>query len=78
MAAILIFLKFGDHFDFFKSFIYYKTTSNPLISTCVNKLMINYHSLRYFCEIFGHFGFYTPKDPPMHTSKVNMFCNLFI
>ena len=51
-AAILIFLKFGGHFDFFKSFIYCKTTSNPFISTCVNKLMINYHSLRYFCGRF--------------------------
>ena len=47
------------------SFIYCKTTSNPLISTFVNKLMIYYHSLIFFCEIVCHFGFYPPKNPPI-------------
>ena len=51
---------------FVMSFIYCKTTSNPLFSTFVNKMMINYHSLCYFCEIVSHFGFYPPKKPPMN------------
>ena len=61
-------------FIFFKSFIYCKTTSNPLISTCVNKLMINYHSLRYLCDIFGHFGFHPFKNPPMHIRSKQILC----
>ena len=53
-------------FFFFMLFIYCKTTSNPLISTSVNKLMINYHSLCYFCGIVDHFGFYPPNNYPMN------------
>ena len=60
--------------DFFMSFIYCKTTSNPLISTCVSKLMINYHSLCYFCEIFGHFGFHPLKNPPMNIQSKQIVC----
>ena len=54
------------------SFIYCKTTSNPLISTVVNKLMINYHAPCYFCEIEGHFGFHPPKNPPMNIQSKQM------
>ena len=56
------------------SFIYCKTTSNPLISTFVNNLMINYHSLCYFSEIFGHFGFYPPKNPPTNIQSKQILC----
>ena len=59
---------------FFMSFIYCKTTSNPLVSTFVSKLMINYHSLCYFCEIVGHFGFYPPKNPPMNIQSKQTSC----
>ena len=59
---------------FFMSFIYCKTTSNPLVSTFVNKLMINYHSLCFFCEIVGHFGFYPPKNPPMNIQSKQILC----
>ena len=59
---------------FFMSFIYCKTTYNPSISTCVNKLMINYHFLCYFCEIFGHLGFYPPKNPPMNIQSKQILC----
>ena len=46
----------------------------PLISTFVNKLMINYHSLCYFCEIVGHFGFYSPKKHPMNIQSKQILC----
>ena len=59
---------------FFKSLIYCKTTSNPLISTFVSKLVINYHSLCYFCEMSGHFGFYPPKSPPMNIQSKQILC----
>ena len=59
---------------FFMSFIYCKTTSDPLISTFVNKLLINYHSLCYFCEIVGHFGFYPPKNPPINIQSKQILC----
>ena len=59
---------------FFMSFIYCQTTSNPLISIFVNKLMINYDSLCYFCEIVGHFGFYPPKNPPMNIQSKQILC----
>ena len=59
---------------FFMSFIYCKTTYNTLISTFVNKLIINYHSLGYFCEIVGHFGFYPPKNPPMNIQSKQILC----
>ena len=42
---------------FFMSFIYCKTTSNPLISKLASILVINYHSLCYLCEIVSHFDF---------------------
>ena len=59
---------------FFMSFIHCKTTANPLISTLVSKLMINYHSLCYFCEIVSHFGFYPPKNPPMNIQSKQILC----
>ena len=74
MESEMKFNEFGGHFDFFISFIYCKTTVNPLISTVVNKLMLNYHSLCYFCEIFGHFRFYPPKNPPMNIESKQILC----
>ena len=56
------------------SFIYCKTTSNSLINTFVNKLMINYHSLCYLCKIVGHFGLYSPKKPPMNIQSKQIVC----
>ena len=44
------------------------------ISTFVNKLMINYHSLCYFCEIVGHFGFYPPENPSMNIQGKQILC----
>ena len=36
--------------------------------------MINYHSLCYFCDIVGHFGFYPPKNPPMNIQSKYFVC----
>ena len=60
---------------FFMLFIYCKTTSNTLISTFLNKLMIKDHPLCYFCEIVGHFGFYLPKNPPMKIQSKQIMCD---
>ena len=67
---------FGGHSVFFMSFIYCKTTSTPLISTFVKNMMINFHSLCYFCEIIAHFGFYPPKNPPMNIQSKQILCGL--
>ena len=60
--------------NFNMSFIYCRATANPLISTVVNKLMINYYSLCYFCEIAGHFGFYPPKNLSMNIQSKQILC----
>ena len=59
---------------FFMSFIYCKTTFNPLISTLVSTFTINYHYLCYFCEIVSHFVFYPPKNPPMDIQSEQIVC----
>ena len=66
-------MKTGGHFDFFMLLIYCKTTSNPLISTRVNKLMINYHFLCYFCESSAILDF-TILKILLWISRVNKFC----
>ena len=54
------------------SYIYCKITFNPLINIFVNTLMINnyYHSLCYFYERVGHFGFYPVENTPMNLFQV--------
>ena len=65
---------FGGNFVFAMSFIYCKTTYNPLNSTFVNKLMNNYHSLYYFCEKAGHFEFYPAKNLSINIHIKQILC----